>query len=312
MARLLTAVLMLLLPAGCETWHAAGRRGRAALLCGGMACLMWLSFPPWLRVPGLCWCAACAGMVWPEGGDRARRGYLWLGLCALFGMGLLLLTGLRARRGVDEALADALIGALQRSDDPGRWLIQAWQTGLARVPGGSLYPYLRGWDGRYYLDGEAVTQLMNSLRLSLQTQATALLPMACCTLVGLPALLAALCGGAEERRTCGYSTVKPFSLWRAPSLLVSALILTGLMRYVAETRFGAAFTGLCSALGSLLLMLEGAALLWYVTDRHSNATGRGRWLATAGIGAMALLLPAALEMLGVVDYLFCLREREEE
>lgn len=197
-------------------------------------------------------------------------------------------------------LAQALVDLIDRSPSSATLLLNAYQSGLARLEGTmALVPALRLFN-TIIIPADVRLQLLYSLRTSIESLLRAYLPRGVVIWVLLTALIPALVAEGCLRSRGRQSDLPPFDQWYLPRELsngVFVMLLLGLLPYLTDTAVLVYLGTMCYTLGSWACMLQGASLM------ICRMTERGAKPVTCALLAAVLmaLLPLALFFLGCYD-----------
>lgn len=222
---------------------------------------------------------------------------------ALTGAIVLLAAGLALLRqryagAICPGLAGDMVTAIGARKDSADWLVQAWRMGLIRLDGDVL-PALRLF-GVTVIPPEVRTDMLNSLRLSIEALLTDGLPRLMVLYAALSALLAALLSDAMARLARRPGRLPSLECWYLPrEAAISACVLAALslLRWLTASLTVYQTAVMCATAFGLMFTAQGAALtVWWLRRR-------GWRRVTSGLTAvaLALVLSSVVMVLGAVD-----------
>ncbi len=198
-------------------------------------------------------------------------------------------------------LAEEMVKAIEARQDSAAWLVQAWRMGLVRLEGEAL-PALRLF-GVTVIPPAVRTEMLNSLRLSLEALLTDGLPRLMVVYAAFSALLAALMSDAMARLERRPGRLRPFEGWylsREASICACILAALSLLRWMTASLTVYQTATMCATAFGLMYIVQGAALTVWWLRRHG-------WRPVTS-GLMAAVLAATLStvviILGAADQWF--------
>lgn len=297
-------VLLLILPMAVECCRTAGEKpaccAAVAAFCAGCCCAI-----PAMALPALAWCGAGLGMSLIGGEHPQRRGLAWAGLCTAMLCGLLVWMNFHYEGQVFAGLAEDAAAWVNARDDAGDILLRCYQLGLSRLED-DLQPVVNLL-GMLVMTQQVRLELLYSLRTSLESLLTSLLPQVIVAWVLMTAVLTAALPDVVRRKRGQKGKLSPFGEWQltvGQRRGLNGLALGYLLSLAATSAVTVLVGNLCAAVFHYAYMLLGLAVMEGITKRYGTA----RLLRRLWMGACLVLAPVILVILGIADGAFDLRK----
>lgn len=215
------------------------------------------------------------------------------------------LTLLRHRYGgpVCPGLAGDAVNAIAARRDSADWLVRAWRMGLVRLEGTSgTLPALQLF-GVTVIPPEVRTEMLNSLRLSIEALLTDGLPRLMVVYAALTAWVTALLADALGRMDGRPGRFPPFERWylsREAAISACILAAVSLLRWLTASLTMYQTAAMCATAFGLMYIGQGAALtVWWLKRRGWQPVTSGLLAAALAVGLSTVMM-----ILGAADQLF--------
>ena len=302
MGALIVPVLIacLLLPVVCAVTGALHSWPVTASACLLAAVAGWRVFPSETLPVVLFWClgsglTACVPMK-----KRVLRPALRAGMCfAAWGIGLLILQQLTGGQ-IVTGLAQAACDYVDASPESTQILLQAYSTGYARLKGAeALAPAYRVF-GTVLIPAETRTQMLLSLRVTLEEILPGLL---CSTVVyhaALTVFLSTILPDWLRRKQGEQGEFAPMEQWFMPrglGIAVFALSFGWVIALMSQGGIGTYLGWLCADVFRAAFILQGICWMQWMGKRMGiRSTVRNIWSVI-----LSFVLPLIPMIMGVID-----------
>ena len=259
-----------------------------------------LLFPAWLRPAIALWGAGLMAMSVLRVRAGSRTMLAGLALAAATAVITLALALPQSGGQLVPWLAQAIVDRIDGHPNSATMLLNAYQAGLARLEGDmALIPALRIF-GAIIIPPDTRLELLYSLRASIESLLTSLLPRGIVLWMLLTALLPAIVAEGVLRGAGRHSDLPPLERWYMPRRLTNAVVvmmMLGFLPYLTASAPLVSLGEMCYTLGYWACALQGASLMLFLMVGR-GVRPLGRWLLVA-LGV--LFLPLALFFLGGYD-----------
>ena len=290
----------LLLPVICAVTGALYGWPVTAASCLLAAAAGWRIFPAEALPAVLAWClgsglTACLPMK-----KRLLRPALRAGMCfAVWGIGFFILQRLTGGQ-IITGLAQAACGYADASSDSTQILLQAYSAGYARLQGAeALAPAYRVF-GTVLIPPETRTQLLLSLRVTLEEILPGLLCSAVVYHTVLTVFLSTILPDWLRRKRGEQGEFPPMEQWFMPrrlGLAVFALSLGWVIALMSQGGTGLYLGWLCADVFRAAFILQGICWLQWMGKRMGiRSTVRNIWSVV-----LSFVLPLIPMIMGVID-----------
>ncbi len=172
-----------------------------------------------------------------------------------------------------------------------------------------MYEAMQG-GGTVYLSDKAASELLNSLRTTFETMYRVYMPEIVISFIAFTTALCMLLPDEWQRRR-GLSRredqLPPMDTWKLPlpmAVFAAFMYAPGLITYMTDDRVVRYMCMLCTGAAAWPFMFQGAGLIAYWLKKRDTARTTRLWLAMG----LAVLMPQALEILGMMDQILPLRK----
>ena len=293
-------VLQLLLPLAASVAGALYPWPLTASMCLLAAVAGWKAFPLQALPVVLLWCigtglTACLPMR-----RKLLRPVLRTGVClAVWCTGLIILLQVTGGQVVN-GLAQAACDFVDRSPNSTEWLLRAYSAGYIRLAGtDALIPAVRVM-GNVMIAAGTRTQMLYSLRVSLEE----MLPSALCSAVvlhtAITVLLSTVLPDWLRRKRGEAGEFSPMEQWYMPrrlGLAVFALCIGWVIALLAEDGIGAYLGRLCAEVFRVAFILQGICWMQWMGKRMGiRSAARNLWSVV-----LSVILPLIPMIMGMID-----------
>ncbi len=274
-------------------WGAAGVCAAAALSCA-------FTLPSPALIPALVWCAGCAAVPCVPLKNKILRPVMWGSLCVLVWLICFSLAMKATDGNTVNGIAQALCNLTDQSPYRDTILLNAYSMGLARLKGTEgLIPAVRVM-GNVVIEEATRTELLNSLRVSLEETLPALLCDLAVYHTALTVLLCTLLPDWRRRRHGEEGELPPIERWYMPRRMGAAVFALGLGWLLLIMSDGgiSMYMGLLStAVFRAAFTVQGVGLMiWLEKKVGVRAAARNFWAVL-----LSVLAPIVPIVLGVID-----------
>ena len=293
-------LVQLLLPVVCAVTGTLYKWPVTGLLCILAAVAGWQAFPAEALPVILFWCAASGLTACIPMKQRLLRPALRTGMClAAWCIGLVILLRLTGGQ-IINGLAQAACNYVDQSPDSTELLLRAYSAGYARLQGTeALMPAVRLM-GNVVIPAETRTQMLFSLRVSLEE----ILPSLLCSVVvyhtALTVLMSTVLPDWLRRRRGEKGEFAPMEQWYMPrrlGLAVFALCLGWVIALMAQEGTGAYLGWMCAEVFRMAFILQGICWMQWMGRRMGiRSTARNVWSVV-----LSVLTPLIPMIMGMID-----------
>lgn len=293
-------LVQLLLPVACAVTGTLYKWPVTGLLCILAALAGWRAFPAEALPVILFWCAASGLTACLPMKQRLLRPALRTGMClAAWCIGLVILLQLTGGRIVG-GLAQAACDYVDQSPDSTELLLRAYSAGYARLQGTeALMPAVRLM-GNVVIPAETRTQMLFSLRVSLEE----ILPSLLCSVMvyhtALTVLMSTVLPDWLRRRRGEKGEFAPMEQWYMPrrmGLAVFALCLGWVIALMAQEGTGAYLGWLCAGVFRVAFILQGICWMQWMGKRMGiRSAVRNIWSVI-----LSVVMPLIPMIMGMID-----------
>ncbi len=293
-------ILQILLPVATAMTGATASWPVTAALCALGFAAGWKVFPAAALPLTLFWCAGWGLSACLPVKRRLLRPAARAGIClGAWCIGLLTLSVSTGGQ-VIGGLAEAACGAVDRSANSTEILLRLYSAGYVRLAGTeALMPALRVL-GNVMIPAGTRTQMLLSLRVSLEEMLPSLLCSAAVYHTALTVLLATVLPDAMRRRRGERGEFSPMEQWYMPRRLgmaVFALCLGWLIALMAQDGVGAYLGWLCADVFRVAFMLQGICWMQWMGKRMGiRAVARNAWSVV-----LSVVVPLIPMIMGMID-----------
>lgn len=298
---LVTAAVLFLTPCLSEAMRALSLRWTGALAAVMVALGVWLGGSGmWLMALALVWAAAAAVMdgKWVKQPIVRILGWMWVSIAILVSE-LSILCG-HYDGALFHGLAMDFAGMIDRSRNANTVLLTAYQLGWARLDESMQGLPALNLFGMTVLLPQMRTELLNSLRATVEFALQEQLPVWMVTYWGVTGALVAWLPSAIVRLRGGEGEFPPMRSWHmddATGRGAALLVVFGLMRYMTGSLAVYQAANMASAAFNVIFGLQGLCLaVWWLRERPSMAL-----MAVFAAAMLLPMLPTALMLLGLFD-----------
>jgi len=295
-----TFLLQVLLPVIAAMTGAACDRAVTPAVCALAAVLGWKAFPAYGLPVTLFWCVSCALTACLPMKKRILRPILRAGMClAAWGIALGTVISLTGGQ-VVTGLAQAACRFVDRSPDSAEILLRAYSAGYVRVSGtGGMVPAVQ-FMGNVLIPTEARTQMLYTLRVSLEETLPSLLCNAIVYHTALTTVLSTVLPDWQRRKRGETGEFPPMEQWYMPRRMgtaVFALCLGWLMAMMAREGVGAYLGWLCAGVFRAAFILQGICWMQWMGKRMGiRSAVRNVWSVM-----LSFILPLIPMIMGMID-----------
>ena len=293
-------LVQLLLPVVCAVTGTLYNWPVTGLLCILAAVAGWQAFPAEALPVILFWCAASGLPACIPMKQRLLRPALRTGMClAAWCIGLVILLRLTGGQ-IINGLAQAACNYVDQSPDSTELLLRAYSAGYARLQGAeALMPAVRLM-GNVVIPAETRTQMLFSLRVSLEE----ILPSLLCSVVvyhtALTVLMSTVLPDWLRRRRGEKGEFAPMEQWYMPrrlGLAVFALCLGWVIALMAQEGTGAYLGWLCAGVFRAAFILQGICWMQWMGKRMGiRSVVRNIWSVI-----LSVVMPLIPMIMGMID-----------
>jgi len=294
------AVFQLLLPVVSAMTGALCSLPVTVSLCALSAASGWKFLPQEALPLVLFWCAACGLTACLPMKRKLMRPALRAAMClAAWCIALVILLQLTGGNLVT-GLAQAASDFVDRSPNSTEYLIRAYSAGYVRLSGKEvLVPAARTMGG-IMIPAETRTQMLMTLRVSLEEILPSLLCSAVIYHTVLTVLLSTLLPDWLKRRKGERGEFAPLERWYMPRRMgaaVFALCIGWLVALLAQDGIGAYLGWLCAGVFRAAFILQGICWMQWMGKRMGiRSTVRNIWSVV-----LSVILPLIPMVMGMID-----------
>ena len=297
---LAVTAFQLLLPIAAAVTGAFAGWPVTGILCAAAAAAGWAVFPAETLPLVLFWCAGCALTACLPMRNRVLRPALRTGMCLgawCIALGILLYaTGGEIVNGLAKAVCDYVANSPDSTD----LLLRAYSMGYINLSGvDALIPASR-LAGTLVIPAETQTQMLLSLRVSLEE----LLPSLLCSVIvyhtALTVLLSTILPDWMRRKKGEKGEFAPLEQWYMPRRLgtaVFALCLGWIVAMMAEDGVGAYLGWMCADVFRAAFILQGVCWMQWMGKRMGlRSAARNIWTVI-----LSVIMPLIPMIMGMID-----------
>ena len=272
----------------------------APAFCALAAVLGWKVFPAPALPLTLFWCAACGLTACLPMKRRLLRPALRTGMCltawAAAFLTLLQLTGGNIVAGLAQAVCDYV----DHSPDSTEILLRAYSAGFVRLTGTeTLMPAARVL-GSVVIPAATRTQMLFTLRVSLEEMLPSLLCNAVVYHTALTVVLSTVLPDWQRRKRGEHGEFAPMEQWYMPrrlGLAVFALCLGWLIAMMAQDGTGAYLGWMCAGVFRSAFILQGLCWMQWMGKRMGiRSAARNIWSVV-----LSVVVPLIPMIMGMID-----------
>lgn len=297
--------MLVLLPLAVECAREAGWRIECAAGTAIVCAWCCLRMPQALPCAAV-WCLTALAMLLAPVRPGWRRGVVWAALTAAECCLILLWLGRRYGGAADAGPAWDIVDWIDRQDNAVEILLRAYSSGYARLTGDmARLPAVRLF-GQIIMTQEVRSELLYSLRVSIDALLRARLPGIIIWLIGLEGLLCAMLPDMLCRRAGHPGHLPRFDRWRLPQELSRPMtaLLPGMLLPLFSQQYAAVCLGrMCMAAFQFVYIWLGLSALEGLMKQRGTAVLTRRLIQAAGL----VLLPFAPMLVGMADQAMDLR-----
>ena len=297
--------MLALLPLAVECAREAGWRIPCA--AGGVIVCAWCcALMPQAQTIAALWCLMALVMLLAPVRPGWRRGAVWAVLTAAECCIVLLWLGRRYGGAPDAGPAWDIVNWIDRQDNAVEMLLRAYSSGYARLTGDMARLPVARLFGQIVMTSEVRTELLYSLRVSIEVLLKARLPGIIVWLIGLEGLLCAMLPDMLCRRSGRKGNLPRFDRWQLPRELarpVTALLAGMLLPLFAQQGAAVCLGRMCVAAFQFVYIWLGLSAMEGLMKQRGTAVLTRRLIQAAGL----VLLPFVPMLVGVADQTMDLR-----
>lgn len=305
------AVLALALPALAEASRVTGEQSSFTFCALGLAAGFALTVPaPWLWIC-LAWCAAGVVLVRVADSEPLHRASAWMAVTAGVICAVLAILGRRYGGAVADGLSWDAVHWLTAQENSTQLLVQAWQSGLARLDASIARVPAINLFGALIMTEDVRLELTHSLRYTLAVTLQQFLPQLAVWWMGITGLVCAALPDMLRRRQGKATMLPPCGQWKLPTEAhrgLTVLLLVGFLPLLWGHAVVALVGRMCMAAFQLAYIVLGLCVMEGVMKRMGMGRIRRRVILLVSV-VLASFVPM---IIGLMDRVLHFREPRRE
>ena len=297
--------MLVLLPLAVECAREAGWRIPCAACAVTVCAWCYVCMPQALACAAL-WCLMAPVMLLAPVRPGWRRGAVWAALTAAECFIVLVWLGRWYGGATDAGPAWDIVNWIDRQDNAVEILLRAYSSGYARLTGDMARLPAARLFGQIVMTNEVRTELLYSLRVSIELLLKARLPGIIVWLIGLEGLMCAMLPDMLRRRSGKPGYLPRFDRWQLPRELarpMTALLAGMLLPLFAQQGAAVCLSRMCVAAFQFVYIWLGLSAMEGLMKQRGTAVLTRRLIQAAGL----VLLPFVPMLVGVADQAMDLR-----